>query len=320
MNRFKHRSLEHWFELFLSSRTKEKLERYIIGIAIISFIVHLALVLLGDALSEGILEFADSSFIQILVEGQLFKSPVAAIYTPFSFILLYEVYLLVYYLPKSISSYIRKQYEIITLIVIRRIFKDMANLDLTGSWVESDYDLQLTYDLLTTLVLFLLIFLFTYLNKKTSSALMPQGEKAILNQFLKRKKTIAVLLIPILLALSLFSFGSWVVNEITSLEGLFSGITDINKIFFNEFFTVLILADVLLLLFSLYYTDRFDRVIRNSGFIISTILLRLSFGADGLTNNILICAALIFGVLILLIYNLYGRLVLPNNADRICNT
>ena len=320
MNRFKHRSLEHWFELFLSSRTKEKLERYIIGIAIISFIVHLALVLLGDALSEGILEFTDSSFIQILVEGQLFKSPVAAIYTPFSFILLYEVYLLVYYLPKSISSYIRKQYEIITLIVIRRIFKDMANLDLTGSWVESDYDLQLTYDLLTTLVLFLLIFLFTYLNKKTSSALMPQGEKAILNQFLKRKKTIAVLLIPILLALSLFSFGSWVVNEITSLEGLFSGITDINKIFFNEFFTVLILADVLLLLFSLYYTDRFDRVIRNSGFIISTILLRLSFGADGLTNNILICAALIFGVLILLIYNLYGRLVLPNNADRICNT
>jgi hypothetical protein len=320
MNRFKHRSLEHWFELFLSSRTKEKLERYIIGIAIISFIVHLALVLLGDALSEGILEFADSSFIQILVEGQLFKSPVAAIYTPFSFILLYEVYLLVYYLPKSISSYIRKQYEIITLIVIRRIFKDMANLDLTGSWVESDYDLQLTYDLLTTLVLFLLIFLFTYLNKKTSSALMPQGEKAILNQFLKRKKTIAVLLIPILLALSLFSFGSWVVNEITSLEGLFSGITDINKIFFNEFFTVLILADVLLLLFSLYYTDRFDRVIRNSGFIISTILLRLSFGADGLTNNILICAALIFGVLILLIYNLYGRLVLPNNPDRICNT
>ena len=255
MKGFKHRSLEYWFELFLSSRTKEKLERYIIGIAIISFIVHLALVLLGDALSEGILEFADSSFIQILAEGQFFKSPVAAIYTPFSFILLYEVYLLVYYLPKSISSYIRKQYEIITLIVIRRIFKDMANLDLTGSWVESDYDLQLTYDLLTTLVLFLLIFLFTYLNKKTSSALMPQGEKAILNQFLKRKKTIAVLLIPILLALSLFSFGSWVVNEITSLEGLFSGITDINKIFFNEFFTVLILADVLLLLFSLYYTD-----------------------------------------------------------------
>ena len=44
----------------------------------------------------------------------LLADPIAAIYTPFSFILIYEVYLLIFFLPASITQYIAKQYEIIT--------------------------------------------------------------------------------------------------------------------------------------------------------------------------------------------------------------
>jgi len=76
--------------------------------------------------------------------------PIAAIYTPFSFILVYEVYLLIYYLPASITQYIAKQYEIITLIVIRRLFKDIANIELTANWFQNQDDLQFTYDIITT--------------------------------------------------------------------------------------------------------------------------------------------------------------------------
>ena len=54
-------------------------------------------------------------------DDNLLTNPIAAIYTPFSFILVYEVFLVVYYLPRSISQYIRKQYEIITLIIVRSI-------------------------------------------------------------------------------------------------------------------------------------------------------------------------------------------------------
>ena len=72
----------------------------------------------------------------------------------------------------------------------------------------------------------------------------------------------------------------------------------------NEFFSVLILADVLILLLSFQYTERYTQIVRNTGFIISTILIRLSFGATGLTNVALVVSSVLFGLLILSIYNL----------------
>ena len=78
---------------------------------------------------------------------------------------------------------------------------------------------------------------------------------------------------------------------------------DLNNLFFNEFFTIMILADVFILLMSFQYTERYSQLIRNTGFIISTILLRLSFSADGLTSIILIISGIVFGLIILLIYN-----------------
>lgn len=301
--------IRFWFELFLSERTKERLEKFIISVAIISFLMHLGLVLFVDLLyyNPWGLFALDPESLPYISDSQLLTNPIAAIYTPFSFILLYEVYMLVYYLPKSISSYISKQYEIITLIVIRRIFKDMANIDLSEYWLQNNYDLQLTYDLITTLVLFALVWVFVRLNRQSIRMKPSDSSTAVLQNLVRRKKIMAVILVPLLLILALYSFGIWFYSELTSVDLLIAGIKDINQIFFDEFFTVLILADVLLLLFSLYYTDRFDRVIRNSGFIISTILLRLSFGTEGILNNILICSAVAFGVLILLIYNQYGR-------------
>ena len=67
---------------------------------------------------------------------------------------------------------------------------------------------------------------------------------------------------------------------------------------------MLILADVLILLLSFQYTERYSQIVRNTGFIICTILIRLSFGVTGLTNIILIISSVIFGLLILSIYNL----------------
>jgi len=79
---------------------------------------------------------------------------------------------------------------------------------------------------------------------------------------------------------------------------------DINNVFFNEFFSILILADVFILLLSFQYTEQYSQLIRNTGFVICTILIRLSFGAPALTNVLLIISSVIFGLLILSIYNL----------------
>jgi len=69
----------------------------------------------------------------------------------------------------------------------------------------------------------------------------------------------------------------------------------------------MILADVFILLMSFQYTERYSQLIRNTGFIISTILLRLSFSVSGLTSILLIISGILFGLIILLIYNLIER-------------
>ena len=287
-------SLHH---LFLSERTKERSEKLIISVAIISFIIHLALILVKDFIPG------------LSLNPEFFGNPIASIYTPFSFILVYEVYLLVYYLPKSISLYISKQYEIITLVIIRRIFKDLSNLDLNSNWFENSYDLQLTFDLVTTLILFGLILLFNKLNLERKRV-RGSGEEMTdtLARLIRRKKILAILLVPVLLGLALYSFGTWIADVTGAANAGIDTLGDINLIFFNEFFTILILADVLLLLFSFFHTAQFNAVIRNSGFIISTILIRLSFSTTGLVNDLLVVVAVSFGVLILWLNNKYYRL------------
>ena len=263
-----------------------------------------------------IITLKEAGWIQVDPNAELLSNPIASIYTPFSFILLYEVYLLVYYLPKSISLYISKQYEIITLVVIRRIFKDLANLNLSSNWFTNTYDLQLTFDIVTTLLLFGLILLFYRLNanrpKIKGSAKQASGS---LERFIKRKKILAVVLVPIFLVLALYSFGDWLYRGLMIESASANSFGDINQIFFNEFFTILILADVLLLLFSFFHTDKFSKVIRNSGFIISTIMIRISFSVEGITNNLLIVAAVVFGVLILALHNGYERVELSTSGN-----
>ncbi|MBC7569537.1 MAG: hypothetical protein H7319_07375, partial [Spirosoma sp.] len=249
--------------------------------------------------------------IDISSYSDLFTNPIAAIYTPFSFILTYEVYLLVYYLPKSTTTYIGKQYEIITLILIRRAFKDLANLKFTANWFTVRDDLQFTYDIGATLILFFLIFVFYKLSERRIKTEQKTPSSNDTLQFIKVKKIMATLLIPVLVALAIYSFGHWVYENFISISLAVNTIKDINKIFFDEFFTVLILTDVLLLLISFLQTDKFSTVIRNSGFIISTILLKLSFSIDGLLNTFLIVVAVLFGVAILAIHNRYNTIVVP---------
>lgn len=288
---------EKLYRTLLSEETKRRSERIIITIAIVSFVVHLL-----------VIAFKEAGWIQVDPNAELLSNPIAAIYTPFSFILLYEVYLLVYYVPKSISLYISKQYEIITLVVIRRIFKDLANLNLDSDWFTDAYDLQLTFDILSALILFGLILVFYRLNSKRSTVKLQKAQvPQTLKRFIKRKKILAVILVPVFLVLAIYSFGDWFYRSLVVKSASADSFGDINQIFFNEFFTILILADVLLLLYSFFHTDQFSKVIRNSGFIISTILIRLSFAADGLTNNILIVSAVVFGVLILAVHNGYEK-------------
>ena len=290
-------SVELLFRRLLSSQTKEKSEKVMLSIALISYALHLLLITLVNL---HVLE----------IDSKFFKSPIAAIYTPFSFILVYEVYLLIFFLPKSITIYIGKQYEIITLIVVRRIFKDISHLELTSNWFQNRYDLQFTYDVVTALILFFLILLI-YMNNKKRKTTRPLAEDAEnrlkMSTFIRLKQVIATLLVPILLLLATFTLLDWTSEFVRNYQNGVIVFTNINKVFFDDFFTILIIVDVFLLLSSLFYSDEFHKIIRNSGFVISTILLKISFSVDGIMNNALIIGAVLFGYLILLIHDYYEK-------------
>jgi hypothetical protein len=122
------------------------------------------------------------------------------------------------------------------------------------------------------------------------------------------KNAIATLLVPIFMVVAIFSLIEWLHGNFFSGPRSLDVVSNINSIFFDRFFTVLILADVLLLLISFIRTDQFNKVIRNSGFIVSTILIKLSFGTEGLLNAVLVVVAVLYGVIILAIHNRYDRL------------
>jgi hypothetical protein len=298
----KEKIVDLFYTAFLSENTKRKSEKIIVFIAIVSFIIHLLIITLVDL---DILHFKDSS--------RLLNNPIAAIYTPFSFILIYEVYLLVFYLPKSTSIYIGKQYEIITLIIIRRVFKDLSRLEFTSDWFTIKNDLEFSYDLIATLILFFLISIFYRFNdlskidQKQITEPLPE-----ITRFIRMKKIIAMCLVPVFLGLAIYSLYRWIDESFFTTSLKVEAIKDVNTIFFDDFFTVLILIDVLLLLFSFLHTDKFNKVVRNSGFIISTILIKLSFSAEGVLNTILIVVAVLFGVTILGIHNRYEKSLTPD--------
>ena len=121
--------------------------------------------------------------------------------------------------------------------------------------------------------MFFLIFLF----KRLKENLPKLSVNKHLDRFINYKRLISLLLIPTLTIMCILSFADW-------FNGLFLDQyvdDELNYLFFVDF-SILILVDVFILLI-FFSTERYSQLIRNTGFIISTILLRLSFSATGLS-------------------------------------
>lgn len=268
-----------------SEKNIKSFETLVLYFAIAGFLIHLALVFLN-------LKYDVNYFVGL---DSLLSNPISALYTPFSFILVYEAFLLIYYFPRSFTTSIAKEYEIISLVLIRKIFEDIPQLDIS-SGIYNQQSLLLLYDLIAIIIIFYLIFLF----RKTIASIPKRKINENLGRFISYKKILSIVLVPILLFLCLSNLFDWTYSIFINNEI----VKNINAVFFIDFFTILILVDVFILLLSFQYTDRYHQIIRNTGFIISTILLRLSFSVSGLPSVILLVIGVLFGLIILRIYRL----------------
>ena len=245
-----------------SEKFKHRFEIFITYFGIGLFIVHFALIM---AIQFG------------LISGQyfpenLFGHPFASLFSPFSILLIYEVYLLIYYLRKSYTKSVAKQLEIMALILLRNSFKDI------GKMMQGEIPI-IQSDLIKDLSGFILVLLLLWAFYAIES-----GRKAVTYEltpnFIRLKNNLSTLLIWIFLGLSLYSFSHWLF-ELIKFSDNHASLEDPSHVFYREFFTLLTFADVLLLLSSAKNLQNTILVIRNSGYVLATLLMRISFGFDG---------------------------------------
>ena len=207
-----------------------------------------------------------------------FDSYLDALYTPFSIILAYEVYELIRAIPESFSNSIGKQFEVVTLLVVRDIFKNLADL---GGADNVIIDADVAFIAIEAVAFIVLFGTALYFRAQTSDSKVLRHEDASLQAFVQQKKHLACALVIVYILVALYSFTTW-------LTGVVDGDTGLSRtVFFSDFFTWLIVSDIVILLVSYKHITDFPQLARNTGFILSTVIIRVGIGIPGFTGAIL---------------------------------
>lgn len=289
------------YDRLTTSERIHGLERLMVIVAVIGFLLHLSLIWLCSAVPA-------LAPLRRLVGANF----LGALYTPFSFILFYELLLLVLTIPASTTLALGRQFEIISLIIIRNVFKDLAEFESLNQIEFQTGPLQkVLVDMAAGVLLFLLVVGFYHINRlrtRSEPARIEPGPE--LSLFIVQKKMVALALSALFFLLLAGSVWTW--GSATWLE-LFEGgprPPTLTTIFYSDIFMLLVFTDVLLLIFSLRLSGSYPMVFRNAGFVASTILLRLSLAASWPYNLLAAIAAVSFGLAVNLVY-WYSIRVMP---------
>jgi len=296
------KSLARFFDKLVGSPKKESVEKWVVVIAATGFLGHLLLV--------GLMRVFPGTQ-QTLFQG-LDQSLLHAVYTPFSIILFYEVILLVFSLAESHTVEVAKQYQIVSLIVVRRVFKDIGSFGSFDNWPsETEAVKTVLIDMGGAVLMFVLVTIFVLLRKVIPKVPVQRD----LNGFIEFKKAIAVLLLAVLSGLALLNLAVWLRIIPASVLGLPELLKNADLFFFPLFFEFMIFTDVFILILSLAYYDRYEYVFRNAGFIISTVLLRLSFSIQKPLDIGVGLIAMAYGTAVLAVFGWFSSVLRTKNPS-----
>ena len=277
-------AIERGFRVTMGEESDDIVRRGTIVLAIFGFLAHLSLWALH---SSGRIEILGDS-------AELVQSPLSALYTPFSILLVYEVYQLIRTIPDSFSSSVGKQYEIATLLVVRDILKRLSEVGDSEGWEIND-DVGF---LLVECAAFLALFYTSLTYHKISSK--SDGEEVLsddVTAFITTKMAVANVMLIVFIVIGAISLLSWISAV---QEG--GGSVD-RAIFFLDFFTFLILADILILLISYWFYTDFSNLARNTGFVLSTVIIRVAISSEGVSSMILFTLSGVLGIAILRMFS-----------------
>jgi hypothetical protein len=256
------------------------------------------LLILAFALSLALIELARQGLLPAGIAVLLPKSHYYAINTALSMLLGLEVFGLVFSIAKSVSVSVGKQFEILSLILLRHSFSELVHFSEPLVWAEATQPLLfMLSNAGGGLAIFLL--LGVYYKLQHHRAITRDMEAAA--DFIAVKKIISLLLLLIF-----FVIGA--ADGMKYLTG-----TATNE-FFSLFYTILIFSDVLLVLISLRYSANYPVVFRNSGFAVATLLIRLALTAPPYFSVLLGVGAITFAIGITFAYNRFENPGMQSSA------
>ena len=210
----------------------------------------------------------------------------------FNVLLIIEVFGLIFALPGSVSESVGKQFEIISLILLRNSFKDFGHLPEHLDWGANGLTqmLPMASDAFGALLLFLITGLF---YKAQAHTKITATEEEQLN-FVNVKKVIALCILILFLYFGIKDMIDfvWFKRYISS---------------FNSFYTVLVFTDILILIYSLRFSSKYIHLFRYSSYAFATILLRMSLSAPAFYNILLCLSAGFFVLAVTYVYNYLNK-------------
>lgn len=188
------------------------------------------------------------------------RNPFQAIRLAFSLILAVEVVELVFSIAESLSRAVAKQMEIMALILLRESFTDISMIDAPLILADDGFLLlQVALTALAGLLLFVFRGLFTkwYVSLAFNDNVLA---------YVTVKKGVALVLLLILVGAGLYDlYGVIILKRPT--------------VFFEVFYSSLIVTDIFMLLVSQYFMPCFHATFRNSGYAVSTLIMRISLAS-----------------------------------------
>jgi len=214
-----------------------------------------------------------------------------AILLAFTLLLMAEVVDLIFALAQSVAKAVGKQLEIMSLILIRQSFKELTYLDEPIVWpaISSEVTQRVLFilsDATGAVLIFALLALY-YKLQPHRPITEDADERA---NFIASKKLIALVLLLSLVLLGTDYAAAVVTGTVT--HG-----------FFEVFYTLLIFADVLIVLISLRYNISYPVVFRYFGFAVATVMIRLALTAPRVADAVLGVTATLFSIGLTWAYN-----------------
>jgi len=201
-------------------------------------------------------------------------NPLEAINLAFTLILILELLSLVFIISCSLSRALAKQFQILALILLRNAFKELTHLhepiDIILDWQPV---LHIGVLGAAALVIFSCLGLYHRLPQPTSHL-----ESDMRMRYILSKKMLGLALLVFFMCAGLDEFWRF-----------FS--TGNSTRFFETIYTVLIFADVALVLIAQRYMHNFHATFRNAGYVLATLLIRIALGTPAPWDALIgICA------------------------------